>query len=64
MFKDVVTENLQYLPPLSESGSEVSYFIPEPRDFSEVTRFSDDINKPCLNETMKEIKILLTIRIL
>ena len=52
-----MTENLQYLPPLSESGSEVSYFITEPRDFSEVTRFSDDINKPCLKETTKEIKI-------
>ena len=39
LFKTVVTDILQYLPTLGESGSEVSYFIPETRNFSEVTRF-------------------------
>ena len=37
----------------NEYGSEVSHFIPEPRNFAEVTRLSDDINKPCLKSTQK-----------
>ena len=48
VFKTAVKEILQELPPLGESGSEVSYFIPEPRNFSEVKKLSDDINKPLL----------------
>ena len=39
VFKTVVKEISQDLPPLVESGSEVSHFIPEPRNFSEVTTF-------------------------
>ena len=57
VFKAVVNEILQVLPILGESGSEVSYFIPEPRNFSEVTRLSENIKKPWLKSTMKEIKI-------
>ena len=57
VFKAVVNETSQVLPILGESGSEVSYFIPEPRNFVEVTRLSEDINKPWLKATMKEIKI-------
>ena len=34
LFKAVVNEILQAFPILVESGSEVSYFIPEPRKFS------------------------------
>ena len=34
--KPVVKEISQYLPPLGESFSEVSYFIPKRRNFSEV----------------------------
>ena len=45
--------------PLGESGSEVSHFIPEPRNFAEVTKLSDDINKPWLKATLKEIKNLI-----
>ena len=41
---------------MGEFGSEVSYLIPEPRNFAEVTKFSDDIKKPWINETQKEIK--------
>ena len=37
VFTPVVKEILQDLPPLGESGLEVSHFIPEPRNFSEVT---------------------------
>ena len=59
VFKAVVNEILQVLPILGESGSEVSYFIPEPRNFAEVNRLSEDINKPLLKATLKEIKILI-----
>ena len=38
-FKYVVTDILQDLPPLGESGSEVSHFIPEPRCFYELNFF-------------------------
>ena len=36
VFKTVVKEVSQDLPPLGESGSEVSYFISEPRNFAEI----------------------------
>ena len=47
---------MQDLTPFGESGSKVSYFVPELRNFSEVTRLSDDIKKPWLKATLKEIK--------
>ena len=56
MFIAVVNEILQDLPIFGESGSEVSYFIPDPRNFAEVNRLSDGINKPWLKATLKEIK--------
>ena len=59
VFKTVVNEIWQVLPIFGESGSEVSYFIPEPRNFSEVTRLSDDIKKPWLKATLKEIKNII-----
>ena len=43
MFKTVVKDILQDLPPMGEFGSVVSHFIPGPRNFSEVTKLSDDI---------------------
>ena len=58
-FKTVVKQISQCLPPLGESGSEVSYFIPEPRNFSGVTKLLDDINKPWLNAAQNEIKNLI-----
>ena len=39
LFKTVVKYILHYLSPLGESGSEVSYSIPEPRNFAEVTKY-------------------------
>ena len=57
-FKTFVKEISQELIPLGEYGSEVSHFIPEPRNFSEVTKLSDDINKPWIKATQKEIKNL------
>ena len=44
---------------MGESGSEVSHFIPEPRNFAEVTKFSDNITKPWLKANLKEIKNLI-----
>ena len=48
VFKNFVKYISQDLPPLGESGSEVSHLIPELIDFAEVTKLSDDINKPWL----------------
>ena len=42
-----------------ESGSKVSNFIPEPRNFAEVTELSENIRKPRLKATLKEIKNLI-----
>ena len=63
IFKTAVKEIFQDLPPLGESGSVVSHFIPEPRNFYEVIKLSDDIKKPCIKANQKEIKKLLTIRL-
>ena len=56
VFGTVVKEISQELTPLGESGSEVSHFIPEPRNFSEVKTLSENINKSWLESTLKEIK--------
>ena len=47
-FKLVVNELNNALPTLGESESEVSHFIPEPRNFAEVTRLPADIKKAWL----------------
>ena len=44
---------------MGESGSEVSHFIPEPRNFAEVTKLSENIRKPWLKATLKEINNLI-----
>ena len=44
---------------LGDSGSEVSHFIPEPRNFAEVTKLSENIRKPWLKATLKEINNLI-----
>ena len=56
VFKTTVNEILRVLPILGESGSEVFYFIPEPRTFVEVTRLSGDIKKPWIKATLNKIK--------
>ena len=56
VFKSVVNEISQVLPMFGDSGSELPYFIPDPRNFSEVTRLSYDIKKPWLKATLKDIK--------
>ena len=59
VFKTVLKDISQYLPPLGESGSEVYHLITEPRNFAEVTKLSYDIKKPWLKATLKEIKNLI-----
>ena len=44
---------------MGESGSEVSHFIPEPRNFAEVTKWSENIKKHCLKATLKDINNLI-----
>ena len=46
VFSTVVNDISQELTPLGESGPEVSHFIPDPRNFAEVTQLSENINKP------------------
>ena len=59
VFKAVVHDISQDLPILGKSGSEVSYFITEPINFAEVTRLSEDIKKPWIKATLKNIKNLI-----
>ena len=59
VFKTVVKEISQDVPLFGESGSEVSHFIPEPRNFPDVTKLSDDIKKPWIKATLKETKNLI-----
>ena len=59
VFSTIVKEILQELTNFGESGSEVSHFTPEPRNFAEVTKLSENIRKPWLKATLKEIKNLI-----
>ena len=59
VFSTIVKQISQKLTNLGESGSEVSRFIPEPRNFAEVTKLSENIRKPWLKDTLKEIKNLI-----
>ena len=63
VFLTVVKDISQEMIPLGESGSEVSHFIPEPRNFSEVTKLSDNIKKTWLKENLKEINNIIKIRL-
>ena len=49
---------MQELTNFGETGSEVSHFIPEPRNLAEVTKLAENIRKPWLKATLKEIKNL------
>ena len=44
---------------MGESGSEVSHFIPEPRNFSEMTKLSENIKEPWIKPTLIKIKNLI-----
>ena len=53
VFSTVVKDISKELTYLGESGSEVSHFIPDPRNFAEVTKLSGNIKKPWLKATLK-----------
>ena len=55
VFKAIVNDIFQVLPVLGESDSEFSYFMPEPRNFSEMTILLEDTNKPFQKATLEEI---------
>ena len=57
VFSTVVKDISQELTPLVESGSKVSHFILELRNFAEVTKLSINIKKPWLKANLKDIKI-------
>ena len=59
VFSTVVSEISQELTNFGETGSEMSNFIPEPRNFAEVTRLAENIRKPWLKATLREIKNLI-----
>ena len=59
VFSTIVSVISQELTNFGETGSEVSHFIPEPRNFAEVTKSSKNIRKPWLKATLKEIKNLI-----
>ena len=59
VFSTFLKEILQELTPLGESGSEVSHFISEPRNFAEVKKLSENIKKTWPKATLKDIKNLI-----
>ena len=58
-FSTIVSEISQELTNFGETGSEVSHFILEPRNFVEVTKLAENIRKPWLKATLKEINNLI-----
>ena len=59
VFSTIVKGVLQEFTNFGEPGSEASHFIPEPRNFAEVTKLSENIRKPWLKSTLEEIKNLI-----
>ena len=59
VFSTVVKEISQELATLGESGSKVSHFIQEPRNFAQVTKLSENNRTPWLKATLKEVKNLI-----
>ena len=59
VFITVVKYISQELTTLGESGSEVSHYIPEPRNFAEVKKLSENNKKPWLKAFLKEINNLI-----
>ena len=59
VFSTIVSDISQELTNFRESGSEVSHFIPEPRNFAEVTKLAENIRKPWLKANLKAIKNLI-----
>ena len=63
VFSTIISEILQELTNFGETGSEVSHFTPEPSNFAEVTKLAENIRKPWLKATLKEIKNLVNTKL-
>ena len=59
LFCTVVKDILHEITPLGESSSEFSHFIIEPRNFAKVTKLIENIKRPWLKATLKEINNLI-----
>ena len=59
VFSTIVKEIYQELTNFRDSNSEVSHFIPEPRNSAEVKKLSENIRKPWLKATPKEINNII-----
>ena len=59
IFSTIIKEIFQELTNFGDSGAEFSHFIPEPRNSDEVTKLSENIRKPWLKATLKEINNLI-----
>ena len=59
VFKFAVKELKNSLPYLGESGSEVSHFIYEPKNFAEFTKLPVEVKKDWMKATLKENKNLI-----
>ena len=62
VFSTIVKDISQELTNFGESGSELSHFIPEPRNFAEVKKLSKNIRKPWLKAIPKDIKNLINLQ--
>ena len=52
VFSTIVSEISQELANFGETGSEVSHFIPEPRNFAELKKLAENIRKTWLKATL------------
>ena len=59
VFSSIVKDILQELIALGESSSEVSHFVPEPKNFAEVKKLSENVRKLWIRSTIEEIKNLI-----
>ena len=59
VFSTVVKDISQELTALGESGSEIFHLIPESIIFAEETKLSENIRKPWLEATLKEIENII-----
>ena len=59
LFRTIAREVNKETPEMGEQGSEVAPFLPEPRNFAEVTRLPAEVKKPWLRATLKEVKNLI-----
>ena len=59
VFSTIVSKISEELTNFGGTGSEVCHFIREPINFAEVNKLAENIRKPWLKATLKEIKNLI-----